>query len=202
MQSALRERTDETETPRVAILMGSDSDWARLRPAADALAEFGVPFEVHVASAHRSPDRLEGYVRSAEERGVRVLIAGAGLAAALPGAAAARTILPVIGVPLAGGALNGIDALYSIVQMPAGVPVATVGIDAARNAGLLAVQILAVADSSLRRALRAQRRRMADEVAARDVRLQRELGRAAPASVEGSGGPSAGDERAPGAGRG
>ena len=136
--------------PRVGVIMGSDSDWTVMADAATALAEFEVPFEVGVVSAHRTPDRMLDYARSAAGRGVEVIIAGAGGAAHLPGMVAAATPLPVIGVPVPLARLDGLDSLLSIVQMPAGVPVATVSIGGARNAGLLAVRILAAADIDLR----------------------------------------------------
>src|ERR1035438_7108613 len=139
--------------PVVGILMGSDSDWPTMKAAADACAEFGVPHEVRVISAHRTPRDLERYASTAQARGLRVIIAGAGGAAHLPGVTAAFTTLPVIGVPIESKALKGLDSLLSIVQMPPGVPVATVGIGAARNAGLLAVQILAVGNAKLESAL-------------------------------------------------
>jgi 5-(carboxyamino)imidazole ribonucleotide mutase len=134
---------------RVGIVMGSTSDEQAMAKAAAALDELGIAYEVVVSSAHRNPERTANYAREAAGRGLRVLIAGAGLAAALPGVLAAHTILPVIGVPLASGALQGVDSLYSIVQMPPGVPVATVGIDNARNAALLAAQILALSDPAV-----------------------------------------------------
>ena len=130
--------------------MGSDSDWPVMRAAAEALDEFGVPHEVRVVSAHRTPDMLFEYASSAAERGLEVLIAGAGGAAHLPGMLASVTPLPVIGVPVPLKYLDGMDSLLSIVQMPAGIPVATVAVGGARNAGLLAVRILAAADPSLR----------------------------------------------------
>lgn len=136
-------------TPRVGIVMGSDSDWPTMKAAADALAEFGVAYEADVVSAHRMPDEMLDYGRQAHSRGIDVIIAGAGGAAHLPGMLAAVTPLPVIGVPVALKYLDGMDSLLSIVQMPAGVPVATVAIGNARNAGLLAVRILATADSAL-----------------------------------------------------
>ena len=137
--------------PVVGIVMGSDSDWPVLRPAAEALAEFGVPYEADVVSAHRMPDAMISYGRTAHERGLAVIIAGAGGAAHLPGMLAAVTPLPVIGVPVALKYLDGMDSLLSIVQMPAGVPVATVSIGNARNAGLLAVRILGARDPAVRR---------------------------------------------------
>lgn len=135
--------------PLVSIVMGSDSDWPTMEAAADALAEFGVAYEADVVSAHRMPEDMVRFGREAHERGVKVIIAGAGGAAHLPGMLAALTPLPVIGVPVALKYLDGVDSLLSIVQMPAGVPVATVAIGNARNAGLLAVRILAAADDSL-----------------------------------------------------
>jgi 5-(carboxyamino)imidazole ribonucleotide mutase len=139
-----------TAQPRVGVIMGSDSDWSVMEDAARALAEFGVPFEVGVVSAHRTPGRMLDYAGSAAGRGIEVVIAGAGGAAHLPGMVAAATPLPVIGVPVPLARLDGLDSLLSIVQMPAGVPVATVSIGGARNAGLLAVRILGVADAALR----------------------------------------------------
>jgi 5-(carboxyamino)imidazole ribonucleotide mutase len=139
--------------PLVGIVMGSDSDWPTMRAAADVLAEFGVPFEADVVSAHRMPDEMLDYGRQAQSRGLRVIIAGAGGAAHLPGMLAAVTPLPVIGVPVALAHLDGMDSLLSIVQMPGGVPVATVAIGNAKNAGLLAVRILATYDEGLTAAM-------------------------------------------------
>ncbi|MFQ6328828.1 MULTISPECIES: 5-(carboxyamino)imidazole ribonucleotide mutase [unclassified Nocardia] len=136
--------------PQVGLIMGSDSDWPTMEAAAEALAEFGIRFEVGVVSAHRTPQRMLDYARDAAGRGLRVIIAGAGGAAHLPGMVASATPLPVIGVPVPLKYLDGMDSLLSIVQMPAGVPVATVSIGGARNAGLLAVRILAAADPALR----------------------------------------------------
>lgn len=133
----------------VGIIMGSISDLDTMKPAAEVLAEFGVPHEVEVVSAHRTPERMFSYASTARERGLKVVIAGAGGAAHLPGMVASLTTLPVIGVPVTSKALSGIDSLYSIVQMPAGVPVATVGIGNGRNAGLLALRILSASDSKL-----------------------------------------------------
>jgi len=135
--------------PLVGIIMGSESDLPVMQQAADLLQELGVPFEMTIVSAHRTPRRLFEYAETAVERGLRVIIAGAGGAAHLPGMAAAITPLPVIGVPVKSSALSGQDSLLSIVQMPAGVPVATVAIDGARNAGILAAQILGVSDAGL-----------------------------------------------------
>ena len=136
--------------PVVGVIMGSDSDWPVMSAAAEALAEFDVPYEVGVYSAHRTPQRMLDYATSAADRGLRVIVAGAGGAAHLPGMVAAATPLPVIGVPVPLRVLDGLDSLLSIVQMPAGVPVATVAIGNARNAGLLAVRILATGDEALR----------------------------------------------------
>jgi len=158
--------------PLVGIAMGSDSDLPTMRPAAEALAEFGVPHELRILSAHRTPDEMLAYAREAAGRGLRVIVAGAGGAAHLPGMLAAATPLPVIGVPVAITALNGLDALLAIVQMPAGVPVATVAIDGGRNAGLLAVRILAAADPALRARMEAFQRDLADRVRAKDTALR------------------------------
>jgi 5-(carboxyamino)imidazole ribonucleotide mutase len=141
---------DDTGTPRVGIVMGSDSDWPVMKDAAQALEEFGVPHEADVVSAHRMAEEMLAYGKSAAERGLSVIIAGAGGAAHLPGMLASMTPLPVIGVPVPLKYLDGLDSLLSIVQMPAGVPVATVAIGNARNAGLLAVRILAASDTDLR----------------------------------------------------
>ena len=137
------------QQPRVGIVMGSDSDWPTMQAAAEALAEFGVPYEADVVSAHRMPEDMVRYGREAHSRGLEVIIAGAGGAAHLPGMLASLTPLPVIGVPVPLKYLDGMDSLLSIVQMPAGVPVATVAIGNARNAGLLAVRILAAGDPEL-----------------------------------------------------
>lgn len=141
--------------PLVGVVMGSDSDWPVMQAAAEALEEFGVPFEADVVSAHRMPQDMVDYGRSAAERGLRVVVAGAGGAAHLPGMLAAVTPLPVIGVPVPLAHLDGLDSLLSIVQMPAGVPVATVSVGGARNAGLLAVRILAAGEGALAERLRA-----------------------------------------------
>lgn len=140
--------------PLVGVVMGSDSDWPVMSAAAEALTEFGLPHEVDVVSAHRMPQAMIDYGRSAEARGLRVLIAGAGGAAHLPGMLASVSVLPVIGVPVSLKNLDGMDSLLSIVQMPAGVPVATVAIDNARNAGLLAARILGTADGGIRQQMR------------------------------------------------
>ncbi|MCP5515899.1 MAG: 5-(carboxyamino)imidazole ribonucleotide mutase [Verrucomicrobiales bacterium] len=158
--------------PLIGIIMGSDSDWPTLQPAAAACAGFGVPFEVRVVSAHRTPDDMARYARTAHRRGLRVIIAGAGGAAHLPGMVASHTPLPVIGVPVESRALKGLDSLLSIVQMPGGVPVATVAIGGGRNAGLLAVQILAAADPGLQQRVLAFKRELAAESRAKGRRLQ------------------------------
>jgi len=162
---------------KVLIIMGSDSDYPVLEVTANVLKQFGVPFEMHVSSAHRSPTKTEELVSGAVGRGIKVIIAAAGVAAHLPGVVAAGTILPVIGVPMPGGALNGVDALYSIVQMPGGVPVATMAIGkaGAKNAGILAVQILALADEKLAGKLVRYREEMAREVEEKDAKLKRML---------------------------
>jgi 5-(carboxyamino)imidazole ribonucleotide mutase len=167
--------TDPNGDPIVGIVMGSDSDWPVMEPAAQALEEFGVPYEAHVVSAHRTPRRMLDYAEQAAGRGLRVIVAGAGGAAHLPGMVAAATPLPVIGVPRSLTRLDGMDSLLSIVQMPAGVPVATVSIDGGRNAGLLAVRILAASDPVLRTAVERFQADLADSVAARDAALQDRL---------------------------
>lgn len=143
----------------VSVVYGSTSDDQVMQGACDILLEFGIEFERMVLSAHRQPDETAVYARGAEGRGIRVIIAGAGLAAALPGVVASHTTLPIIGVPIGGGPLNGVDALYSIVQMPKGIPVATVGISNAKNAALLAVEILALSDKTLADKLKAFRQK-------------------------------------------
>jgi 5-(carboxyamino)imidazole ribonucleotide mutase len=162
------------DNPLVLIIMGSDSDLPVMEGGAKVLAEFGVPFEMRISSAHRSPQRTASLAAEAAGRGVRVIIAGAGMAAHLAGVIAAETYLPVIGVPIGGGALNGLDALCSTVQMPGGVPVATMAIGpaGARNAGIFAVQILALGDGMLTGKLRAYREKMAREVEEKDRLLQ------------------------------
>ena len=157
--------------PKVGILIGSDSDLEIMQQAGRVLQEFDVPYELTIASAHRSPARVEAYAMAAEERGIQVLIAAAGAAAHLAGVLAGRSVLPVIGVPLGGSALNGLDALLSTVQMPGGVPVATVAIGGARNAALLAVQILSTADPTLRDRYRDYKDRLAREVEEKADRL-------------------------------
>ena len=157
---------------QVGIVMGSDSDPPVMSKAAEVLDEFGISYEMHIISAHREPDLFFDWAKSAEERGIKVIIAGAGMAAHLPGMCAALFPLPVIGIPMHTTSLGGRDSLYSIVQMPSGIPVATVAIGGAKNAGLLAVKILAVSDKELLSRLKEYSAKMADEVAAKDARLQ------------------------------
>ncbi len=159
--------------PLVGVIMGSDSDLHVMQAAADILEELQVPHEVTIVSAHRTPERLYEYARTAEERGLRVIIAGAGGAAHLPGMAAAISVLPVIGVPVNATAMQGEDALYSIAQMPAGVPVATVAIDNAANAGILAAQMLSTGDDVLRDRLRAYKEGLEQKVLAKVTKLER-----------------------------
>ena len=157
--------------PLVGILMGSDSDWPVMKQAADALAEFGIASEAKVISAHRDPRGLEEYVSTAPQRGLKVIIAGAGGAAHLPGVSAAFTTLPVIGVPILGKAFDGFDSLLAIVQMPPGVPVATVAVGGGRNAGILAAQILAVSDARLQEELKKFKARLTEESRAKNKTL-------------------------------
>jgi 5-(carboxyamino)imidazole ribonucleotide mutase len=161
-----------TDTPKIAIIMGSDSDWPTLQPAADACAEFGIACDVRVVSAHRTPLDMVRFARTAHSRGFQVIIAGAGGAAHLPGMVASLTPLPVIGVPVAGQSLTGLDSLLSIVQMPGGVPVATMAINGGRNAGLFAVRILAAGDETLRREMVAFQTKLAAESKAKNRKLQ------------------------------
>ncbi|MFI6293093.1 5-(carboxyamino)imidazole ribonucleotide mutase [Nonomuraea sp. NPDC050790] len=158
----------------IGIVMGSDSDWPVMRAAAEAVAEFGVPFEADVVSAHRMPTEMIEYGRQADARGVRVIIAGAGGAAHLPGMLASVTPLPVIGVPVPLKYLDGMDSLLSIVQMPAGVPVATVAIGGARNAGLLAVRILAASDAGLRQRMVRFQEELKEQAHAKGAKLRAE----------------------------
>ena len=165
----------KTAQPRVGVIMGSDSDWPVMEAAATALAEFDVPFEVGVVSAHRTPGRMLDYARGAADRGIEVIIAGAGGAAHLPGMVASATPLPVIGVPVPLAKLDGLDSLLSIVQMPAGVPVACVSIGGARNAGLLAVRILASSDQGLRSRMADFQQSLEADVLEKDRALQARL---------------------------
>lgn len=158
--------------PKVGIVMGSDSDLKIMQDAVKVLRDFGVESELVVASAHRTPYKALQYAESAEERGIEVIIAGAGAAAHLGGVLAAVTTLPVIGVPINATALNGLDALYAMVQMPSGIPVATVAINGAKNAGILAAQILSVKEPELRKQLKAYKEKMAQEVETKNQRVQ------------------------------
>ena len=162
------------QTPLVGIVMGSKTDLEILQGAVDVLREFGIPHEVRILSAHRTPEKVLEWSEKAEERGLEVLIAGAGAAAALPGVVAAKTVLPVLGVPVAATTLGGVDALLSIVQMPKGVPVGTlaIGKGGAANAALLAVSILAAKRPELREKLRVWRKKRADEVLKSDAEAQ------------------------------
>jgi 5-(carboxyamino)imidazole ribonucleotide mutase len=166
-----------TDAVRVGVIMGSDNDWSVMSDAAHALAEFDVACEIGVYSAHRTPQRMLDYAQQAADRGVEVIIAGAGGAAHLPGMVASATPLPVIGVPVPLANLDGLDSLLSIVQMPAGVPVATVSIGGARNAGLLAVRILAVSDPALRSRIVAFQKDLAESVLAKDAALKERQGK-------------------------
>ena len=162
--------------PLVGVIMGSRSDWETMRHAVETLEALGIPHEVKVVSAHRTPDLLFEYAASAEERGLEVIVAGAGGAAHLPGMAASKTVLPVLGVPVESRALKGMDSLLSIVQMPGGVPVATVAIGGSKNAGLLAVQILAASDAYLLDQVTAYKQRLIEQVRGMDERVQESAG--------------------------
>jgi 5-(carboxyamino)imidazole ribonucleotide mutase len=172
-----------SEQPVVGVIMGSDSDWPVMSAATAALDEFGVRYEVAVVSAHRTPGRMLDYASSAVGRGLRVIIAGAGGAAHLPGMVASATVLPVIGVPVPLARLDGLDSLLSIVQMPAGVPVATVSIGGARNAGLLAVRILAASDSALRERMAEFQSSLEQLVLSKDAALRASLRQGADAGA-------------------
>ncbi len=163
-------------TPVVGVIMGSDSDLPVMQGAIDALAEFDVPCEVRIISAHRTPDEMAAYAHSAAGRGLRVIVAGAGGAAALPGMTASMTPLPVIGVPVPLRHLDGLDSLLAIVQMPAGIPVATVAVGNARNAGLLAVRVLAATDAELRARMERFQSDLAATIADKDERVRKEHG--------------------------
>ncbi|MGH8792304.1 MAG: 5-(carboxyamino)imidazole ribonucleotide mutase [Stackebrandtia sp.] len=163
------------ERPQVGVIMGSDSDWPTMQAAAEALAEFDVPYEVRVVSAHRTPHGMLAYADSAASRGLKVIVAGAGGAAHLPGMIASATTLPVVGVPVPLAHLDGLDSLLSIVQMPAGVPVVAVSVGGARNAGLLAVRMLGVGDEKLRGRMGDYQVDMQRMVAEKDARLRGSL---------------------------
>lgn len=160
---------------KVAVLMGSDSDLPVMEKAVEALREMGIPFEVKVISAHRIPEKVVEYAKGARERGLEAIIAGAGLAAHLAGAVAAHTTLPVIGVPLKSGALSGVDALYATVQMPPGVPVATVAVDGARNAAILAGQILSIKDPAITARIEELRTKMKKDVERKSEEIEKKF---------------------------
>lgn len=160
------------ETPRVGVVCGSDSDLPIVSQALQQLEELNIPFEINVLSAHRTPDEAATYAKTAEERGLQVLIACAGGAAHLPGVMAAFTALPVIGVPIKSGSLSGWDALLAIAQMPGGIPVATVAVDGAKNAAILAAQIIGVADAAVRQRIHQMKQKMAGQVLEKNRRLQ------------------------------
>ncbi|MBE6945605.1 MAG: 5-(carboxyamino)imidazole ribonucleotide mutase [Ruminococcaceae bacterium] len=160
---------------KVAIIMGSDSDWPVVKGACEQLRQFGIPFEAHILSAHRTPIQAAEFARNARVNGFGVLICAAGMAAHLAGAFAGNSTLPVIGIPMKGGAMDGLDALLATVQMPSGIPVATVAIGGAKNAAVLAAQILAVSDDDLARKLDEAREEMALQIAKKEEKLQAEL---------------------------
>ena len=160
---------------KVAVIMGSDSDWPSVKAACAQLEAFGIPCEAHIMSAHRTPAQAAEFAKSARKAGFGVIICAAGMAAHLAGAMAANSTLPVIGIPMQSGSLNGLDALLSTVQMPSGIPVATVGINAAKNAAILAAQILAVSDDTLAARLDSARLDMAAQIEEKDAKLQTEI---------------------------
>ena len=160
---------------KVAVIMGSDSDWPVVKGAFQQLETFGIPYEAHILSAHRTPAAAADFAKNARANGFGVLICAAGMAAHLAGAFAGNSTLPVIGIPMKGGAADGLDALLATVQMPSGIPVATVAINGAKNAAVLAAQILAVSDDALAAKLDAQRSEMAEQIAAKEAKLQAEL---------------------------
>ena len=160
---------------KVAVIMGSDSDWPVVKGACAQLEEFGIPYEAHILSAHRTPAAAADFAKNARKNGFGVLICAAGMAAHLAGAFAGNSTLPVSGIPRKGGAMDGLDALLATVQMPSGIPVATVAINGAKNAAVLAAQILAVDDDDLAAKLVAQRAKMAEQIAEKEAKLQEEL---------------------------
>ncbi|GAA5205809.1 5-(carboxyamino)imidazole ribonucleotide mutase [Microbacterium kyungheense] len=175
MTGALESPLHSSDTPLVGVVMGSDSDWRVMSDASQALTDFGIPHEVEVVSAHRTPDKLMRYGREARARGLRAIIAGAGGAAHLPGMLASVTALPVIGVPVQLATLDGMDSLLSIVQMPAGIPVATVSINGAKNAGLLAARILGTGDPEVADRVEAYARDLEAQVELKNRRLKESL---------------------------
>ena len=160
---------------KVAIIMGSDSDWPVVKSACTVLKEFGVPYEAHILSAHRTPEAAAAFSKSARANGYGVILCAAGMAAHLAGAFAANTTLPVVGIPMKGGAMDGLDALLATVQMPSGIPVATVALNGAKNAAWLAAEILALGDEALAAKLEAERTAMAAQIAAKEEKLQAEI---------------------------
>ena len=160
---------------KVAIIMGSDSDWPVVKGACTVLKDFGVPYEAHILSAHRTPEAAAAFAKSARAEGYGVILCAAGMAAHLAGAFAANTTLPVIGIPMKGGAMDGLDALLATVQMPSGIPVATVALNGAKNAAWLAAEILALGDEALAAKLEAERTAMAAQIAAKEEKLQAEI---------------------------
>ena len=160
---------------KVAIIMGSDSDWPVVKSACTVLKEFGVPYEAHILSAHRTPEAAAAFAKSARANGYGVILCAAGMAAHLAGALAANPTLPVVGIPMKGGAMDGLDALLATVQMPSGIPVATVALNGAKNAAVLAAQILAVSDDVLAAKLDKAREAMAAQIAEKEAKLQAEL---------------------------
>ena len=160
---------------KVAIIMGSDSDWPVVKSACTVLKEFGVPYEAHILSAHRTPEAAAAFAKSARANGYGVILCAASMAAHLAGAFAANTTLPVVGIPMKGGAMDGLDALLATVQMPSGIPVATVALNGAKNAAWLAAEILALGDEALAAKLEAERTAMAAQIAAKEEKLQAEI---------------------------
>ena len=160
---------------KVAVIMGSDSDWPVVKGACAQLQEFGIPYEAHILSAHRTPAAAAEFARGARQNGFGVLICAAGMAAHLAGAFAGNSTLPVIGIPMKGGAMDGLDALLSTVQMPSGIPVATVALNGAKNAAWLAAQILALSDEGLAARLEEERAKMGRDIAAKEAKLQQEV---------------------------
>lgn len=160
---------------KVAIIMGSDSDWPVVKSACTVLKDFGIPFEAHILSAHRTPEAAADFAKSARANGYGVILCAAGMAAHLAGAFAANTTLPIIGIPMKGGAMDGLDALLATVQMPSGIPVATVALNGAKNAAVLAAQILAVSDAELAAKLDDARAAMSAQIAEKEAKLQAEL---------------------------
>jgi 5-(carboxyamino)imidazole ribonucleotide mutase len=165
----------QAKAVKIAIILGSDSDWSTMQPCKDLLGQFGLDCQVRVMSAHRSPEAVTEFARTAYEQGYRLIIAAAGMAAALPGAIAAHTIVPVIGVPIASGTFGGFDALLSIAQMPPGVPVACVAVNGARNAAVLAAQIIGTSDAGVANKLQEYKASLAAEVVRRDQSLQGQI---------------------------